>query len=140
MSQHDVTLLLGSNLGDRKNNIKSALSLIERDVGVIIKKTELAITEPVEFDSNNFFCNIAVLIKTQFSPKKLLKLLKSIERELGRETDTLIAGDYKDRIIDIDIVLYDGLHFFSRDLEVPHIKHLYERDFSKELLDLLIKH
>lgn len=140
MSQHDVTLLLGSNLGDRKTNIEIALALIERGVGTIVKKTEAVVTAPVEFDSNNFFCNIAVLIKTQFSPKKLLNLLKSIEREMGRETDTLIAGDYKDRIIDIDIVLYDGLHFFSKDLEVPHRKHLYEREFSRDLLDLLIKH
>ena len=64
MSQHEATLLLGSNLGDRKINIEVALRRIETEVGVIIEKTDLIITDPVEFDSNNFFCNIAVLIKT----------------------------------------------------------------------------
>lgn len=140
MSQHEATLLLGSNLGDRKNNIDAAISRIETEIGVILKKTELTVTDPVEFDSNNFFCNIAVLIKTQFSPKKLLNLLKMIEKEMGREEDTLITGGYQDRIIDIDIVLYDGLYFYCKDLQIPHKKHLYERDFSRKLLDALIKH
>lgn len=140
MSQHEATLLLGSNLGDRKKNIEVALRRIETEVGVIIEKTDLIITDPVEFDSNNFFCNIAVLIKTQYSPKKLLNLLKTIEREMGRAKDTLIVGGYQDRIIDIDIVLYNGLRFYCKDLEIPHQKHMYERDFSRRLLDALIKH
>lgn len=140
MSQHEATLLLGSNLGDRKKNIEVALRRIETEVGLIVEKTDLIVTEPVEFDSSNFFCNIAVLIKTQFSPKKLLNLLKTIEREMGRENDTLVTGGYQDRIIDIDIVLYNGLCFYCKDLEIPHKKHINERDFSRELLDALIKH
>lgn len=134
MSQHEVTLLLGSNLGDRKKNIVNALNRIEHEVGEIIKKSEILITEPVEFDSSNYFCNIAILIKTQFSPKKLLNLLKSIERDFGRKFDSSSATGYQDRIVDIDIVLYNGLHFYSKYLEIPHRKHLYERDFSKKLL------
>ncbi len=140
MSQHEVTLLLGSNLDDPKENIEVALQKIADQVGDLIYSTDILITEPVEFVSNNIFCNIAVIIKTQFSPIKLLNSLKSIEREMGRDHDTLISGQYQDRIIDIDIVLYGGLKFCCKELEIPHQKHLYQREFSRELLEVLKKH
>lgn len=140
MSQHEVTLLLGSNLGNSKKNIESAIYLIERHIGDVLTRTEILITEPVEFVSNNIFCNIALLIKTQFSPKKLLKLIKLIEKEMGRDDDTLISGEYQDRTIDIDIVFYGNLLFWCKELEIPHQKHAYRRDFSRKLLKLLNKH
>lgn len=134
MSQHDVTLLLGSNLGEVENNIKIALDRISIDMGVIIKKSSLILTAPVEFVSCNIFCNIAVLIKTQFSPLNLLKLIKKIETDLGRREDSGLAKVYSDRIIDIDIVEYGNIKFECEILNIPHHKHLYERDFSKILL------
>ena len=137
MSQHQVTLLLGSNLGDPKKNIEVALCNIEKAVGEIIRKSELIFTDPVEFVSNNIFCNIAVLIKTQFSPIKLLNYVKLIEREMGRADDTLVSGEYQDRVIDIDIVRFGNLQFYTKELKIPHQKHLYERDFSRRLLDVL---
>ena len=140
MSQHEVTLLLGSNLGDSKKNIELAIDKIERNIGQILNRSEMLFTEPVEFVSNNIFCNIALLIKTQFSPNKILKSAKLIEREMGREDDTLISGEYQDRIIDIDIVSIGNLHFWCRELQIPHQKHLYQREFSKKLLNVLHKH
>ena len=140
MSQHEVTLLLGSNLGDSKRNIELAIDKIESQIGEIVNRSEMLFTEPVEFVSNNIFCNIALLIKTQFSPNKLLKSLKSIEREMGRENDTLISGEYQDRIIDIDIVSFGDLIFWCRELQIPHLKHLYQREFSQKLLYVLRKH
>lgn len=140
MSQHEVTLLLGSNLGDTKKNIESALHRIDSEIGEILSRTEMLITDPVEFVSNNIFCNIAVVLKTQFSPIKLLNNIKLIEREMGRLDDTLISGEYQDRTIDIDVVRFGGLHFCCRELTIPHHKHLYQRDFSRKLLDLLSKH
>ncbi|MGA9212247.1 2-amino-4-hydroxy-6-hydroxymethyldihydropteridine diphosphokinase [Kaistella sp.] len=137
MSQQEATLLLGSNLGDPKSNIGLALHLIEKDIGEIIKKTEMVFTEPVEFASNNIFCNIALVIKTQFSPIKLLDKIKLIEREMGRANDTLISGVYQDRIIDIDVVCVGHLHFCCNELKIPHQKHLYQREFSRKLLDEL---
>lgn len=94
-------------------------------------------TDPVEFDSKNIFCNIAVLIKTQFSPVQLLKNIKEIEREMGREEDSFAKGGYEDRIIDIDIVEFGSIRFYSQKLMIPHLKHLNERDFSQELLTQL---
>ena len=137
MSQHEVTLLLGSNLGDPKKNIELALRKIEMSTIEVLRKSEMLITDPVEFVSNNIFCNIAILIKTQFSPIKLLKYVKSIEREMGRHDDSVISGEYQDRIIDIDIVMFGSLQFCCEELKIPHQKHLYQREFSRKLLDML---
>lgn len=137
MSQHEVTLLLGSNLGNPQNNVEVALRRIEKEIGPIIKVSEMLFTEPVEFDSTNIFCNIAIVIKTQFSPVEIFNSIKIIEREMGRLVDTTISGKYQDRIIDIDIVRFNALQFYCRELIIPHEKHLYHRDFSRKLLDEL---
>ena len=134
---YNVVLLLGSNLGNAENNILLALSELEKRAGKIIKKTKISKTLPVEDDSDNVFCNIAVSIQTAHSPIKLLDEIKNIENEMGRIHDSKFFGEYRDRIIDIDIVTYEGLVFSSDRLEIPHHKHLYDRDFSRKLLDEL---
>ncbi len=133
MSQHKVVLLLGSNIGDKKNNLDHALERL-KEVGDILKNSEYLTSEPVEFVSSNNFCNIASLIFTHLSPIQLLNFIKKIETEMGRLNDSKISGSYTDRIIDIDIVTYDALKFSSERLEIPHTKHLFERDFSRILL------
>lgn len=134
MSQHHAVLLLGSNLGDRKKNIETALEKISHSAGNILKISEFLITEPVEFVSSNIFCNIATLISTHYSPIQLIDHIKRIEAEMGRINDSRASGGYADRIIDIDIVKFDELNFVSEKLELPHKKHLFEREFSKILL------
>ena len=140
MSQHDVTLLLGSNLGDTEKNIETALNFIEIEIGPIIRRTDILLTKPVEFASNNIFCNIVVLIKTQLSPVNLLNSIKRIEVDMGRIEDSSVTKAYVDRIIDIDIVLYGDLKFECKTLQIPHKKHLYEREFSRNLLMSLKTH
>lgn len=130
----NVILLLGSNLGEVENNLSRAISLLEKRIGKVIKKSKIIKTLPVEFDSSNIFCNIAVNFETALSPILLLREIKKIEKEMGRVSDSRDFGEYRDRIIDIDIVCYDGIHFISKDLELPHQKHLHQREFSKELL------
>lgn len=130
-----VVLLLGSNINDPENNIQIAMKKIEGEVGSILKNSELITSKPVEFDSYNNFCNIAVKIKTQFSPIILLGKLKIIEREMGRLRDSYEFGAYQDRIIDIDIILYNSIKFISKKLVIPHHKNLYERDFARELIN-----
>ena len=137
MSQHLVTLLLGSNLDLPERNIDIAISKIEDEIGSVVERSEILHTKPVEFVSNNIFCNIALVIKTQFSPIKLLRNIKLIERAMGRDDDTLISGEYQDRIIDIDIVSFGHLKFYCKELTIPHQKHLYQRDFSRRLLNVL---
>mgnify|MGYP000662090638 CR=1 FL=1 len=134
MSQHNVILLLGSNLGNTKDNIEIALTEIEKDIGKIIKKSKFLTTEPIEFVSSNFFCNIAIVIATHYSPITLLKRIKEIERNMGRIKDSAVIGTYEDRIIDIDIVTFDCIIFEAKNLKIPHQKHILDRFFSIELL------
>ncbi|MBV6879874.1 2-amino-4-hydroxy-6-hydroxymethyldihydropteridine diphosphokinase [Epilithonimonas ginsengisoli] len=134
MSYNTVVLLLGSNINDPENNIKIALKKIESEVGATLINSELIISEPVEFYSINNFCNIAVKLKTQFSPIVLLSKLKHIERVMGRVQDSSYFDAYQDRIIDIDIILYNNIRFISKKLIIPHHKNLYERDFARELI------
>jgi len=133
MSQHKVVLLLGSNIGDKKKNLDMALERL-KGAGDILQNSEYLTSEPVEFVSSNNFCNIATIIFTHFSPVQLLNYIKKIEIEMGRLNDSKISGGYTDRIIDIDIVKYNELKFTSERLEIPHKKHLCEREFSKILL------
>lgn len=137
MSYNDVILLLGSNINNPENNVKEALLEIEKKVGAIIAKSRKISTKPVEFDSFNIFCNIAIRIKTQFSPFRLLAEIKTIERSMGRLQDSSDLGVYNDRIIDIDIILYNNIRFISRKLVIPHAKNLYERDFAMEIIKQL---
>lgn len=133
----EVVLLLGSNINPEEN-IDIAISHLKNKVGKVIKKSKMMKTLPVEFVSSQIFCNIAVNLETEYSPIKLLETLKEIEVEMGRERDSRALGGYQDRIIDIDIVLYDGITYQSDKLEIPHHKHLYERAFSKELLSEIL--
>ena len=133
MSQHKVVLLLGSNIGDKKNNINTALNKL-KEAGDLLKNSEYLTSEAVEFVSSNNFCNIATIIFTHLSPIQLLNYIKKIEIEMGRVNDSKISGGYTDRIIDIDIIKCNELKFTSKRLEIPHKKHLFEREFSRILL------
>lgn len=134
----EVVLLLGSNLGDTEKNILDAIDEIEKELGKVTKKSKILKTLPIEFVSQYIFCNIAIILYTKYSPIKLLNRLKKIEKEMGRVEDSSVFGEYRDRVIDIDIVIYDGIIFKSSKLEIPHHKHLFYRDFSKELLNDIV--
>ncbi|WP_106914740.1 2-amino-4-hydroxy-6-hydroxymethyldihydropteridine diphosphokinase [Chryseobacterium aurantiacum] len=134
MSQQKVVLLLGSNLGDQKKNIELALQKISTAGNTISQTSEFLMSDPVEFVSSNIFCNIATIIFTHLSPIQLLDCIKKIEIDMGRINDSKVSGGYTDRVIDIDIIKYNELNFKSERLEIPHNKHLFERDFSRVLL------
>lgn len=133
-----VVLLLGSNLGDKKNNIIKALDLINYKIGRILKKSELIESEPEDYISKNNYFNIGVVINTTLSPIKLLKSIKKIEHFLGRDYDSFYSGKYEDRTIDIDIVYYNSVLFYSKHLNIPHILHISKRSFSKKILYELV--
>ncbi|WP_126652149.1 2-amino-4-hydroxy-6-hydroxymethyldihydropteridine diphosphokinase [Chryseobacterium aureum] len=138
MSQHKVVLLLGSNLGEQKKNIELALEKIKEAGNNISQISEYLMSDPVEFVSSNIFCNIAAIIFTPYSPIQLLDCIKNIEVEMGRINDSKVSGGYTDRIIDIDIIKYNELNFISERLVIPHKKHLFERGFSRVLLEKFI--
>lgn len=129
-----VTLLLGSNLGNKKNNITSAINLIDSKIGLILKKTKIIESEPEDYYSSNNYLNIGIIISTDLSPIKLLKSIKEIERSLGRINDSYFSGKYEDRTIDIDIIYFNSITFYSASLNIPHISHISKRNFSKKIL------
>ncbi|MBD8084007.1 2-amino-4-hydroxy-6-hydroxymethyldihydropteridine diphosphokinase [Chryseobacterium caseinilyticum] len=137
MSHHNAILLLGSNIGNQKKNLEIAFESITDKNIVILHKSKFLYSEPVEFVSSNNFCNIALRIETDLSPIQLLNSLKEIEISMGRLVDSGNTRNYSDRVMDIDIVSYDNLVFLSKRLEIPHYRHLYEREFSRLLLDSL---
>ncbi len=126
-----VFLGLGSNMGDKEKNIRSALSLIS-DVCEIKKVSPFYLTEPVGSVKQQWFLNCCVEIETILNPEKLLSHLKTIEQRLGR-TKTVRNGP---RSIDIDILFYEDLVVHTKDLIIPHPR-IEERLFVlRPLLDL----
>ena len=124
---HTVYLSLGSNLGDKEQNLASAVSEIARRIGDITAQSAFLETEPWGFDSENTFLNAAVCVETELSPYELLHTTQQIERDLGRKQKSE-KGQYHDRIIDIDILLYDDLHIQTPELTIPHPL-MQQRDF-----------
>lgn len=127
MGQHTIYLALGSNLGDKERNINTAYEKIEKSIGTIIKRSSLHKTEPWGFRSENYFLNSAVCCSTALSPYELLHETQKIEREMGR-TKKSDHGRYHDRIIDIDILLYDNISMDTPQLTIPHPS-MGQRDF-----------
>lgn len=133
---HKVYLSLGSNLGDRKYEIKRAVELIGERIGAVERVSSLYETEPWGFSSDNMFVNAAVCVSTQLTPRALLKATQAIERDMGR-TAKSVNGQYHDRTIDIDILLYDNIKVDEPDLKIPHPL-MNERDFvMKPLKEIL---
>jgi len=114
---------LGSNLGHREANIASALKMLGQEAR-ILKVSSLYETEPVGYKDQPWFLNCACVLETELTPQALLKLAKTIEKNLGRKR-TLRFGP---RLIDIDILFYDDLILDSPDLVIPHPR-LAERAF-----------
>lgn len=130
-------LSLGSNLGDRKQLLHTAINEIAERVGQVEAISSCIETEPVGFDSVHLFLNMAVRVTTELNPYELLKVLKQLERDLGR-TRKSHDGVHYDRTIDIDILLYDNLEVNSEELQIPH-PHMWERDFvMRPLKEILI--
>ena len=120
-------LSLGTNLGDKRKNIAEAIKNIGELVGDVVRQSALYETEPWGFRSDNRFVNAAVCGDTQLSPRRLLEVTQRIERDMGRTLKS-DGGEYHDRIIDIDILLYGDLHIDEPDLKIPHPL-MHERDF-----------
>jgi len=130
MKEHRVVISIGTNLGDKLKNLKNALSNIE-DFGRILDKSRIFCSDPWGYDSENEFLNMGLVIKTSLEPMKLLKKLKSIEKQMGRGPK--MDQSYQDRIIDLDILIYSGIIIHNEELSIPHPK-IKERKFSLLIL------
>ena len=116
---------IGSNLGDRKRNIDSAVEYLKKTpLTVVEKASSIYETNPVGGPPQPNFLNGVIKIKTGLSPRSLLRRLKKIEKVLGREK-TVRFGP---RVIDLDILTYGKLNIDEEDLTIPHPR-MHEREF-----------
>lgn len=115
---------IGSNLGNRQKNCLRAIELLEKEGVVIKKRSSMYETDPWGVKDQPRFINMAIEIETGLKPKDILRTLKNVERELGREE----SFKWGPRSIDLDILLFDDLILKEDDLEIPHPL-MHERDF-----------
>ncbi|MDD5769938.1 MAG: 2-amino-4-hydroxy-6-hydroxymethyldihydropteridine diphosphokinase [Candidatus Gracilibacteria bacterium] len=126
-----IFLSLGSNIGDKKENLKKAINLLQENISNV-KLSKFYKTKPYGETNQDNFLNMVISGETNLFPEELLEFVKNIENEIGR-TQTYRWGP---RIIDIDILFYDYLILETPDLIIPHIG-IEKRDFVlKPLLDL----
>jgi 2-amino-4-hydroxy-6-hydroxymethyldihydropteridine diphosphokinase len=118
-----IHLALGTNLGDRPANLRAALQALAPDVHVLAE-SPIYETPPWGYEDQPAFLNMVIKAETDLPPAALLKHLKQIELQLGRQP----SFRYGPRRIDIDILLYDDLVLNEADLVIPHPR-LHERAF-----------
>ena len=123
----EVYLGLGTNLGDKEANLDMAMEEIRKRVGEITSLSAFHASEPWGFESENSFLNAVCCVHTDLSPMETLRTTQEIERSLGRLKKST-GGNYSDRVIDIDILLYDDLHIDTPELTIPHPL-MWQRDF-----------
>jgi len=122
--QRIAYLSLGTNLGDKTENLQNAIEGIAEKVGDIRKISGVYQTASWGFESEDFY-NCCVEVSTYHAPEKLLSILLQIESNLGRKR--VDSDTYLDRNIDIDILLFDDEIIFSKTLTVPHPKMLLRK-------------
>ena len=123
-----VYLSLGSNKGDRIGYVQQAASLLGADENISIVRTSAFYeTEPWNMNTQTWFVNAVVEIKTKYTPNELLNICQKIEKQLGR-TDKE-TKDYLDRTIDIDILFYNKDIINEENLIIPH-KYVHLRAFT----------
>ncbi|HSW96608.1 MAG TPA: 2-amino-4-hydroxy-6-hydroxymethyldihydropteridine diphosphokinase [Candidatus Saccharimonadales bacterium] len=120
---HKIVLALGSNVGERKENIMFAIDMLKEHIADIISGP-LYETKPWGFTQQDNFYNTVIQGKTAVAPDELLVFLKKVEEKLGR-VKRFMNGP---REIDIDILLYDEAVLVYPQLIVPHPR-MHERDF-----------
>ena len=116
-SQHQVVLSIGSNQGNRLENIESCINLIHQEIGTVIQVSKLYETPAWGFESDAFY-NCALLLHSYSSAQKILSQVLKVEKQLGR-----IRSDqqgYQSRIIDVDLIVFDDQIIESEKLQIPH--------------------
>ena len=133
-----VYLGLGTNIGNKKENLTRAIETLSLALGHYTALSTFMETAPWGFESDNTFLNCVAAFETGLSPEELLNTTERIERELGRTTKST-GGTYHDRVIDIDILLYGNETIATPRLTIPHPL-MHKRDFVLEPLAQIAPH
>lgn len=129
MTEHTAYLLLGTNLGNRTENLSKATAAIRMFLGRVEVQSHIYETEPWGKPHQPLFYNQAIKITTPCSPLETLHLIKQVEFLLGRDR----SEKWSPRIIDIDILFFDEIAIESPVLTIPHA-HIADRKFTLEPL------
>lgn len=123
MENTDVYIALGTNLGDREANLRSAVDALQQEVKLLVT-SRIYETVPHGYLDQSDFLNQVIKVNTDLSPEKLMKFLKNLEEKLGR------IPSFRDgpRKIDLDILFYGDMILDLPDLKIPHPR-LHERAF-----------
>ncbi|PJZ68104.1 2-amino-4-hydroxy-6-hydroxymethyldihydropteridine diphosphokinase [Leptospira perolatii] len=133
MDSEKVFLSLGSNIGDKEQNLKEANRRISADSRIrIVKVGTPLVTAALEVVDQPDFLNQIILINTDLDPHELLNVLLEIENAMGR----VRTRDKGPRLIDIDILAYKSIKMHEKGLHLPHHS-LYTRPFIIDLLSEL---
>lgn len=132
-----VFFSLGTNLGDKEQNLRLAIQKIEERIGKVVSLSAFYATAPWGFTSENTFLNAALCVETSLLPLEVLKITQEIEREMGRAYKSA-NGIYSDRLIDIDLLLCfasesSPILLDTPELTLPHPL-MQERRFVMEPL------
>ena len=119
----EVVLLLGTNLGNRENNLQLAISLLTGLVGNLIKQSSIYETAAWGLENQPNFLNQIIILSTSQSPKFLMKTILKIEKKMGRERLVKMGP----RIIDIDILFYENRIINKPSLTIPHPRIQFRR-------------
>ncbi len=118
IDMHTAYISIGSNVGNKVENIRRALAAMEKTGDIALKGgSRLYRTEPVDFTDQDWFVNAVVRVETPLAPEKLLERLGRLERDGGRVRGKVRFGP---RTIDLDIIFYDALVMETEVLTLPH--------------------
>ena len=112
---NSIYLSLGSNIGDRKDNLTNAIMELSKKMK-IVKLSSIYETEPLLFENQNSFLNMILEVDFKGSPDQLLHSIKIIENDMGRES----TFRYGPRLIDIDIIFFNNYEIKQDNLTIPH--------------------
>lgn len=118
MELNTTYLSIGSNLGNKSQNISNAIQLIEEKIGPVTCISKLYETAALGFETDELFINCCITVQTKLSPIDLLIENQEIEKKIGRVKTK--KGEYESRKIDIDIILYENEIIISEKLTLPH--------------------
>lgn len=128
-----VFLGIGSNLGDLNTNLNTCIQLLDEKLE-IVQISSFVESEPWGNEKLNPFLNTIIMVNTEMDPHQLLEYVKRIEEIMGRQKT--YSETYENRLIDVDIILYEDLVLESKDLCIPH-RHMTTREFVlRPLLEL----
>ena len=112
---NSIYLSLGSNIGDRADNLTKAIVKLSKKMK-IVKASSIYETEPLLFENQNSFLNMVLEVDYKGSPDQLLESIKIIENDMGRES----TFRYGPRLIDIDIIFFNNYEVIQDNLTIPH--------------------